>query len=396
MIRSSLASGSSPLRALSRPSYLSASTSSIIFNAPFAQRAYNPRPSSSSRPPANSRSRLAPQSSDGDLDFLLPPPEALAPLRSYDDSPASRRPSKRDLRQQERKKAEAGSVVHTPATLRALADEYGGRLRNDQIPRSVVVCAVVPPESKPSRPILYGDLYDSKDMQERLGSCDLELVSVGKVTTTDDLADLKTSQVSIVRLVEKPDPNAEKEAASKDKTKVVQAQKSLGRISGLRNDGIAQELLISWVSSSNDMDHKANQARQYLIQAHRVKLVFQPKRKGGKRDPIPPLPIQHEMLEAVAQKLDDVAARSEPDKFDKGKNAAYLYVTPSGPHLAWDLGAWAGVCADSLFALCLPPPVTSNLCQLSAQPLARTLLPRTQRPVRANSRRSGAGKRRGC
>lgn len=342
---------SSALRALTTSSSAAAASSSSA--CLLARRSYTPSLALCNSPPGrappphlalpasylldggNARrggQRQRPAAND---ELLLAPPDALQPLRSPDDVPHGARSRSRVKAQPVARNLinEASLTAETLAELSSRA-AAGGPLKNGLIPRTLLVCPVVPPEGRPGPPTLAGDLASRPDVRALVEAetHDLVLVKVGKVLQAkSSSADVSPAELSIVRLVERSttpsvDPSS---AAGKTKAKETRAQSALGKTSNLRNDGVPQELLVSWVSSANDLAHKLAQAREFLASAHRIKLTFQPKRKGGKRDPVPPPDVQREILDDAAGKLADIAERSGEDRFDKGKNAAYLLRPPS-------------------------------------------------------------------
>jgi len=281
---------------------------------------------------------LPPHLSQGasELDVLLPPPEALKPLRTEGFD-------RNQLKKSRKPTSPNGSnnAVPTAESLAALHQTHKP-VKNELIPRRLVVCPIIPPSTKPEPALTIAELVDRPDVGPLLAAKthDLILVRVGQVLVTPagmNAADLSISEVSIVRLVDRAAAEAAAAAAAAEalaeaggpegvKTKTTRAQAALGKTSNLRNDGIAQDFPVSWVSSTNDVSHKLAQAREYLTTAHRVRLVFQPKRKGGRRDPVPPPDVQAEMLQSAATELADIADRSADDKYDKVKKAAYLCV----------------------------------------------------------------------
>jgi hypothetical protein len=329
--RSSPTTASSSSRPLARlsPAVRAFSSTAPAYRAPPHRSAPNSFVADRSLPPHLSQGA-------SELDVLLPPPEALKPLRTEGFD-------RNQLKKSRKPTSPNGSnnAVPTAESLAALHQTHKP-VKNELIPRRLVVCPIIPPSTKPEPALTIAELVDRPDVGPLLAAKthDLILVRVGQVLVTPagmNAADLSISEVSIVRLVDRAAAEAAAAAAAAEalaeaggpegvKTKTTRAQAALGKTSNLRNDGIAQDFPVSWVSSTNDVSHKLAQAREYLTTAHRVRLVFQPKRKGGRRDPVPPPDVQAEMLQSAATELADIADRSADDKYDKVKKAAYLCV----------------------------------------------------------------------
>jgi hypothetical protein len=134
-----------------------------------------------------------------------------------------------------------------------------------------------------------------------------------------------------------PDEFAAAEKAQRDlvsgkkKASVGGRKAIVGKNSGLRNDGVPKELFITWVSSSNDLAHKAKQTKDFLEKGWRMRLEFSKRRKGGNRDPVLPKGQKEEAMSEFLELLSPAGEKSQEFEWADGQNKAWMYVPSSHP-----------------------------------------------------------------
>ncbi|CED85360.1 hypothetical protein [Phaffia rhodozyma] len=224
--------------------------------------------------------------------------------------------------------------------LEVLQKKLDRHLKNEEIPDELFVRAIIPPGNAPTEPIEMSSVRAREDVlelitptEEEVGSKkektggDFVLVRIGTTfgaPPPGEEADVKAYSIVKFQSISSPSSTANSSSTS-SKPK----QNSIGSNSGLRNSGIEKELLVSWVSSPNDISHKVAQARSYITDAYRTTIEFGPKKKRGGKDPKPPKEVMEAMLEEVAKSLGDVAERWKEDRVDVGMNRGWVYLEPN-------------------------------------------------------------------
>lgn len=259
----------------------------------------------SSRPTGNAFNQSSP--------IVQKPFPKLAPLAP---PPSSSKPSTSPL--QPKAPPKEKKELFTLDSLQKKTQKLDRPLQNAEIPSGMYARFILPPTAMPSTPVPFYSVWEKEDVQALLKNTgDLVLVKIGETLSAPSSEEDSLDKYSIIRYTPRPSSPLSSVSSSPKAS-------SIGPNSGLRNAGMEKDLLVSWVSSANDIAHKVAQAEAYLKDAYRVTVEFGPKKKRGGKDPKPPLTVMQAMLDEVADALRDVAERWKEDRIELKANRGWM------------------------------------------------------------------------